>query len=214
MRKNRQQHMMRKSRFFRILPHECLAASQGTCKTFTMRHVILFTTTLAFFGCAGAEEPVADDSQDLTTSTAGTYSVPVSDPSLAEVATFPVTIKTQTSAVGVRVHYTMPAGLVGTAGQNVNLVGVNTGAKVKLAGAAGSAECVRAGAALKCNEKLTGVEVNLDAVRAAAKAEGLTDAQIEKRVALGYAFSIDPIGILETTSERQGGGGRGGRRER
>jgi uncharacterized protein YcfL len=169
----------------------------------------LFVTCFALFGCASAEELVADDSQELTTNTTGVYSVPVSDPSLAEVATFSVTVKTQVNARGVRLNYRMPAGLVGTRDQKVNLTGVNTGSKVSLSGAAGSAECTRKGTALTCNEKLTGVVVDLEQVRAAAKAEGLTDAQIEKRVALGYAFSIDPIGILETGERRSGG-----RRER
>jgi hypothetical protein len=205
--KNHSLRKMCKSRFssrFFVLD---LAASPATCKTLRMRHCTLLVTCLAFFGCAGTEEPVADDSQELTTNSTGVYSVPVSDPSLAEVATFPVTVKTQVSARGVRVDYMMPAGLVGTRDQKVNLVGVNAGSNVLLSGAAGSAQCVRKGTALTCNEKLIGVVVNLEAVRAAAKAEGLTDAQIEKRVALGYAFSIDPIGILET-GERRGGGRR------
>jgi hypothetical protein len=174
-------------------------------------------------GCASSSDEgqvlddvtIGEDSQDLGTRAEGTYSVPVRDPSLREAATFPVSVKTQALSAGVRVHYTMPVGLVGKPDQSVSLEGPETGTKLTLVAAEGQAVCTQTAEALQCNEKLPGIVVDLDAVRAAAIAEGLSPEMVKKRVAVGEAFSVDPIGILKmtrrTTGGRNDGGGRNGR---
>jgi hypothetical protein len=171
-------------------------------------------------GCAAPtevdEEVEGIEQQDLRAK-ASFYRVPVSDPALKPLAEYPVSVKTQRVDGQIRIHYDMPIGLVGAPEVAVDLVGTDTGTIVKVAGAAGLGKCIASATSLVCSERLPGVQVDLAGVRRQAVLEGLSAADVDKRVDIARQFIIDPIGIMGARFEtRAGGGGRrgGGGRDR
>lgn len=129
----------------------------------------------------------------------GSYVVPV-PVELADVASFPVdTVKWEVRRGEARLKYSLPADLVGTA-TNVDLRGRAAGAGVvTLRGAAGSATCVTLSGSLLCSEFLDGVAVDIEAVRARLAAQGLSAAEIERRIQVVSRFASEPIGFLHAS---------------
>jgi hypothetical protein len=166
-------------------------------------------------GCASSTEAADDDvsgieQQDLTAKTSF-YRVPVSDPALAALANYPISVKTQRVDGTIRVHYDMPVALVGAANVAVDLVGTDTGTIIKVAGAAGLGKCIASEASLICNERLPGVRVDLVGVRRQAVLDGLSPTEVDMRVEIARRFIIDPIGIMRAQFAAAAGGGGGGR---
>lgn len=169
-------------------------------------------------GCSSSNDDRAEAiEQDQSGSIKGTYTVPVSDPALEAAARFPVSVKMKTLSNGdVRLHYTLPAELVGTP-QDVDLTGPPGGT---LQGPAGTGVCTTTGATTTCKEHLPGMLVDVAAAKLANAGSG-TAAQQAARDAVARTFSIDPIGIVSFSSstdvatlprdEATGGRRRGGR---
>ncbi len=89
----------------------------------------------------------------------------------------------------VSLYYELPADLVGRK-QDVALKGApDSATMVRLSGHAGTSTCTVAAALLRCEEHLSGVDVDVDAVRAAL-------APGDPRLAAAEAFAVDPIGVL------------------
>lgn len=97
-----------------------------------------------------------------------------------------------------RLDYTLPRLLVGES-ERVSFRGayVAGGASV-LRGDKGTATCVvrpAAGVALRCDERFSGLDIDLDGVR--REAQRVDPAQVDARVEVARGFSIEPIGVLE-----------------
>ncbi len=172
-------------------------------------------TSMACGSSAGApdEDPSDVTEQEQTSAIEGTYSVPVTDAALATAATFPVRVKFQQLRNGdTRLHYTLPAELVGRE-QSVDVTGSGT----TLRGAAGTAECTTSdGAGTVCNERLPGVTVDMALVEATLKTKQPSAAELARGLKVSATFSIDPIGVLRFNrgNPGSGGGGNGGGRGR
>jgi len=126
----------------------------------------------------------------------GTYNVPVTDPSLAAAAMFTVAVKVKAIQGGLELHYDLPITLVGVPFQSVKLQVLDTTAQLSLGKDVGQASCTQANQQITCQETLPAINVDLQAVRDAAVAEGLTPMVVEQRVAVASGFSIDPIGVF------------------
>lgn len=152
------------------------------------------------------EEPSDVTVQEQTSAIEGTYSVPVTDAALSSAATFPVRVKIQQLRNGdTRMHYTLPAELVGRE-QSVDVTGSGT----TLRGAAGTAECTTTdGAGTVCNERLPGVTVDMALVEATLKKKQTSAADLARGLKVSATFSIDPIGVLRFNRGNPGFGGRG-----
>jgi hypothetical protein len=99
-----------------------------------------------------------------------------------------------------RLDYTLPALLVGSA-TRVSFRGPAGAGTTTLTGAMGTATCTTgatAGVALRCDERFTGLAVDLAGVR--REAMRVDPAAVEARVAVSQRFSIEPIGVLEVPS--------------
>jgi len=161
------------------------------------------TTALLFLGgvaaCSSspsASEPIETAASAQTTSLKGTYSVPVDDEALRAVASFPTTVKVKTLNDGsVRMHYTLPAELVGNA-QSVDFEG--PAGSTTLTGENGTAVCNGAPGTpgTQCNETFTGIHVDLAAVAHALDMRQVPAAERDLRLQVAEKFGIDPIGIL------------------
>jgi hypothetical protein len=163
-------------------------------------------------GTSGLTDEGSSDvsEQDQTSAIEGTYSVPVRDAGLVSAATFPVKVKVQQLRNGdTRMHYTLPAELVGLA-QSVDF----TGSGGTLRGAAGTAACTADGAGTVCNERLPGVTVDMGLVEAALKAKQASVADLARGLDVSATFSIDPIGVLRFNRGNPGSGGFGRGRDR
>ncbi len=129
----------------------------------------------------------------------GVYFVPPRE----AVSTYPVTdVSWHVEGDVARLDYTLPRLLVGS-GLRVSFRGTVPpgGGAISLVGAAGSASCVLRPSAevmLRCDERFTGIRVDLDAVRR----EALRDdpARVDARVEVSTRFSIEPIGVLEVSA--------------
>jgi len=148
---------------------------------------------------------VVDGASPGQASSNGAYSVPVSDPSLSDSASFPVDVKVQQTSTGISLHYDLPQDLVGIPLQSVKLDVSATFATLTLNGSAGQATCAQTSTAIHCTESLPSALFDLSAVRAAAQAQGLSQAAADARVAVAALFSVDPIGILDVTLDTSGG---------
>lgn len=149
----------------------------------------LLMLLLAPLRCGGAEAPGA---------ASAVYFVP---PRTA-ASTYPVTDVSWRVEAGVaRLSYTLPRLLVGGSGR-VSFSGGPSGPGVyQLQGADGVARCAvdpSPGVTLRCDERFTGLTVDLDGVRREALA--VDPAAADARVAVSRAFSIEPIGVLEVSA--------------
>jgi hypothetical protein len=162
----------------------------------------------------GASPASTDDlgstEQAATRAIDGQYAVPTT-PELAASATHPVNVKIQRYAGMIRVHYNMPVELVGTPNVSVDLEGPDTGDTLELTGKAGIGHCSMTESTFTCNERLTGIQVDVDGVGRAAVADGLTAAEVNDRLAVAHQFALDPIGILTTSNAAERGRRRRGR---
>ena len=167
-------------------------------------------------GCGGeAAVTPPDDADvvesDLTGTVKGTYTVPMADPAASAVASFPVTVKVQQLRSGaVRMHYTLPAELVGVP-QSVDFTGPANGSV--MTGSAGTAQCSSSPSETVCNERLPGTRVDTALVKTAVDSMTASAAEKALRLDVSAKFSIDPIGIVRFANARaggQGGGGQGG----
>lgn len=97
-----------------------------------------------------------------------------------------------------RLSYTLPRLLVGGSGRVSFSGAAGAGPTYALSGSDGTATCTlapSAGVALRCDERFTGLRVDLDGVRTEALRSD--PAAVEARVAVSRGFSIEPIGVLE-----------------
>lgn len=128
---------------------------------------------------------------------AGVYFVPPRGPA----STYAVTdVSFRVEAGEARLDYTLPALLVG-ADTRVSFRGPAAAGAMALAGAAGTATCTRGpseGVALRCDERFTGLAVDVAGAR--REAVRVDPAAVEARVAVAERFSIEPIGVLEVPS--------------
>ena len=123
-------------------------------------------------------------------------------PPRTAASTYPVTDVSWRVEAGVaRLSYTLPRLLVGGSGR-VSFSGGLAGPGVyALQSADGVARCAVSpspGVTLRCDERFTGLTVDLDGVRREALA--VDPATADARVAVSRAFSIEPIGVLEVTA--------------
>ncbi|MFO0624410.1 MAG: hypothetical protein U0325_02245 [Polyangiales bacterium] len=123
-------------------------------------------------------------------------------PPRTAASTYPVTdVSWRIEAGEARLSYTLPRLLVGGSGR-VSFRGGPSGPGVyQLQGPEGVARCAVAPSpdvALRCDERFTGLAVDLEAVRREAVATDPTTA--DARVAVSRAFSIEPIGVLEVSA--------------
>lgn len=98
----------------------------------------------------------------------------------------------------VHLGYGLPRLLLGEM-QRVTFRGAYMpGAAMTLTGDDGTATCVlnpSAGVALRCDERFTGLTVDLEGVR--REATRVDPTQVDARVMVSQRFSIEPIGVLE-----------------
>jgi hypothetical protein len=198
------------------LPMNSLDRARKPAKASRMRRSSLaLVAVFGFFGCAAADDgELGTDVAPLTFTLPGSYSVPVSDPSLESQATNPVTIKVKRVAGTVRVHYSLPAQLVGSDLVSIDLQGPDTGDTLYLTGPMGVGTCTGAlpPGTLTCNETFGPIAVNLDGVRQTAIADGLSATETDKRVEVATRFAMDPIGIMKAergAADSNGGAGAG-----
>lgn len=174
------------------------------------RWLLALCGALVSAGCGGeADREDVDESAaagTVATSFRGTYVVPHVDPALAPAATYPVTVKVKELAGGaVRMHYTLPPELVGVP-QDVDLVGSASGG---MSGPAGRADCrADVDANTECRETLSGVRVDLQQVKAALEARGVTASEQDAKMKVAERFGIDPIGVLRFTGRKKQPGRR------
>jgi hypothetical protein len=157
-------------------------------------------------GACGAsdDDALAVSEAAATVASSGIYTVPVSNPSMASQASHPVSVKVQRYDGEVRIHYDLPAELVGNDTTSVDMEGPDTGATLNLVGPMGTASCQVTAGAISCNEHLKPMSIDVDGVKRTAVADALSIPETAKRVALAIQFGMDPIGVM--TSKR---GGRG-----
>lgn len=144
---------------------------------------------LAPTGCLGA---------DATAGGAAVYFVPPRTPT----STYPVTdVSWRVEGDVARLSYTLPRLLVGRSGRVSFSGSVGAAGVYELQGPDGVARCTVAPSvdvALRCDERFTGLAVDLDGVRREAVATDPTRA--DARVAVSRGFSIEPIGVLEVSA--------------
>ena len=172
-----------------------------------MNRSICMLLALPLFACGAGEPGTATGpvgaGAPVTSSYAGTYSVPV-PAELAAAATYDVPEMTWTvNGSTATLAYALPKALVGTT-IRVTFSGPFDAAtgKATLSGAAGTAECVVAATTIKCNETMHGllpIAVDLGVVAKLAPA-GLAAARVE----VAKRFSTDPIGIADVDRTRVG----------
>lgn len=130
----------------------------------------------------------------------GTYFVPV-DGQLVPEASFSIRDVRLDLGRKARLQYDLPATLVGGSGARVDLRGEldpATGA-YELRGDAGFASCVAIpGGGHSCAELLPGIRVDVHGAREAIARVVSDPAELERRVAVATAFSVEPIGVLIT----------------
>jgi len=149
----------------------------------------LLLLLLASSRCVGADDPGT---------ASGVYFVPPR----TTASTYPVTdVSWRVEGGQARLSYTLPRLLVGGSGR-VSFSGAVSGPGVyTLQGADGVARCTVSpsqGVALRCDERFTGLTVDLDGVR--REALEVDPANADARVAVARAFSIEPIGVLEVAA--------------
>lgn len=168
------------------------------------------------FGCSApgdSREPEATREDALSADALqGEYAVPV-EPSLAAVASNPVSVKFRIENSGaVRLQYDLPPVLVG-AGKRIDLTGV-TGADgtTQLSGAAGTATCTTDVAGdVRCVERLSGVAFDAVAVATALDRASISGVERMQRLDVSQRFSVDPLGVLTIHASRTRPSRRGGR---
>lgn len=168
-----------------------------------MRPYLLSLPFLLSLACAAPERESAQSSeaaQSEAQSIKGIYSVPSSDPAIAAVAKYPVTVKIHPIGENlVRMHYDLPITLVGVK-QEVEFIGPPEGT---LTGDAGVAECSATPEGRVCNERFTNITVDVAAVSTAVNADPtLTAAQRTALIDASSDFAIDPVGVLTFTPKR------------
>lgn len=143
---------------------------------------------VAAAGCGG------DGMTPAETTQAGVYFVPPRGPA-SSYEVDDVSLRAEGGEL--RLDYTLPRLLVGRSAR-VSFRGPMTDGAVTLTGSDGTATCVydpAADVSVRCDERFTGLQVDLDGVR--AEAQRVDPTQVEARVAVSRAFSIEPIGVLE-----------------
>ena len=149
-----------------------------------------FAVLVALGACASEAPPAA-------VARAGVYFVP---PRSAASTYAVADVSFRVEAGEARLDYTLPALLVG-ADTRVSFRGPAAAGAMALAGAAGTATCTRGpseGVALRCDERFTGLAVDVAGVR--REATRVDPTAVEARVAVAQRFSIEPIGVLEVPS--------------
>ncbi len=156
-----------------------------------------FAPLAALAACANAAPPTEVPRAEVPR--AGVYFVP---PRSAASTYAVADVSFRVEAGEARLDYTLPALLVG-ADTRVSFRGpAATGEAMALAGAAGTATCTRSpasGVALRCDERFPGLAVDIAGVR--REATRVDPAAVEARVAAAQRFSIEPIGVLEVSTQ-------------
>ncbi len=159
-----------------------------------MRRSFALLASLA--ACADAAPPTEVPRAEVPR--AGVYFVPPRSPA----STYAVAdVSFRVEAGEARLDYTLPALLVG-ADTRVSFRGPAAAGAMALAGASGTATCTRApssGVALRCDERFPGLAVDIAGVR--REATRVDPAAVEARVAAAQRFSIEPIGVLEVSTQ-------------
>jgi hypothetical protein len=143
-------------------------------------------------GADGASQGKADNGSSTTT---GTYVVPVTDSNLANAARFTVTVQFTMTRGIARIQYHLPILLTGVPNPKVSMEGP---VGEMLVGRLGTADCANTPEGMmQCHELLPGVAVDPVAVGEALRIAGASPSQIAQHTAVSGVFSSDPIGILE-----------------
>lgn len=145
----------------------------------------------AVAGDAGAGDVTGDVSAGPPGGGGAVYFVPPRGPA----STYAVDdVRWRTEGGEARLDYTLPRLLVG-ASRRVSFRGRAAGGAMLLTGDEGTATCAVGAAGLRCEERFTGLGVDLEGVR--REAQRVDPAQVDARVEVARRFSVEPIGVLE-----------------
>jgi hypothetical protein len=124
------------------------------------------------------------------------YEVPVASDELKPFARFAIDeVNWRVTADGIELDYDFPAALSGKSGQRIALAGqLDASGHAQLIGKAGSADCTLSESVVRCDEKLTGLEI--DAALARRMLSDRPELEQAMRGQVIESFSADPIGVL------------------
>ncbi|APR81602.1 Hypothetical protein A7982_06951 [Minicystis rosea] len=127
------------------------------------------------------------------------YRVPV-PAALEPWAIYPVgPVKVSHQGGSLKIEYRFPTWLVGD-DHKVKLVGHAAPGATSIhvdAGSLGEGDCTISGDHVTCVEHFPGMPIDRDAAEEAMIDEGFSAQEIEQRLEVTDAFSVDPIGILD-----------------